>query len=185
MPRQRWAWWLVGLLSLSLLILTSGISGGGDESPATAEEVTTVHRTGSAPSFQYQTEIGLSIGRIGRWVGGIERSRRAEAAAEAARRAAEARRAARVHASSTRPAVVYTASTGRCGGDLPPCWVMNRESGGNINAYNPTGCGGRGCRGKWQCDPRTCSGTGTEEQQDAEARAVWDGGRGCRAWNAC
>lgn len=74
---------------------------------------------------------------------------------------------------------------GRCGGDLPPCWVMNRESGGNINAYNPTGCGGRGCYGKWQCDPRTCSGKGTEAQQDAEARALWDNGRGCAHWAAC
>lgn len=72
-----------------------------------------------------------------------------------------------------------------CGGDLPPCWVMLRESGGDIHAYNPTGCGGRGCRGKWQCDPHTCSGTGSEEQQDAEARALWDHGRGCAHWNAC
>lgn len=72
-----------------------------------------------------------------------------------------------------------------CGGDLPPCWVMMRESGGNIHAYNPTGCGGRGCRGKWQCDPRTCSGTGSEEQQDAEARALWRNGAGCSHWQAC
>lgn len=75
--------------------------------------------------------------------------------------------------------------TGACGGDLPPCWVMMRESGGDINAYNPTGCNGRGCYGKWQCDPRTCSGTGTEEEQDAEARALWNGGRGCSHWAAC
>lgn len=83
----------------------------------------------------------------------------------------------------TSGAVVY--GTGACGGDLPPCWVMMRESGGNLNAYNPTGCGGRGCYGKWQCDPRTCSGRGTEAQQDAEARALWDGGRGCANWGAC
>lgn len=78
-------------------------------------------------------------------------------------------------------------STGRCGGDLPPCWVMRRESGpnGDPNAFNPTGCHGRGCYGKWQCDPRTCDGTGTEAEQDAEARRVWDGGRGCRHWDAC
>lgn len=69
--------------------------------------------------------------------------------------------------------------------DLPPCYVMMRESRGDINAYNPTGCGGRGCRGKWQCDPRTCSGTGTEEQQDAEARALWNHGAGCAHWSAC
>lgn len=80
-----------------------------------------------------------------------------------------------------------------CGGDLPPCWVLDRESGYNdgnpwtydIHAYNPTGCGGRGCRGKWQCDPRSCNGTGTEAQQDAEARELWDHGRGCSNWGAC
>lgn len=88
-----------------------------------------------------------------------------------------------VRSASVRPPVVY--GTGACGGDLPPCWVMKRESGGNINAYNPTGCSGRGCYGKWQCDPRTCDGTGTEEEQDAEARRVWDNGRGCSHWAAC
>lgn len=78
-----------------------------------------------------------------------------------------------------------SAESGRCGGDLPPCWVMNRESGGNPNAYNPTGCGGRGCYGKWQCDPHSCNGTGTEAQQDAAAAALWDHGRGCSHWAAC
>lgn len=78
-----------------------------------------------------------------------------------------------------------SAPSERCGGDLPPCSVMMRESGGDINAYNPTGCNGRGCRGKWQCDPRTCSGVGTEAEQDAEVRALWDNGRGCSHWNAC
>lgn len=91
------------------------------------------------------------------------------------------------HSSRTGPRGTLAPSrgTGRCGGDLPPCWVMNRESGGNLNAYNPGGCSGRGCYGKWQCDPRTCSGHGTEEQQDAEARALWNNGKGCSNWAAC
>lgn len=76
-----------------------------------------------------------------------------------------------------------------CGGDLPPCWVLRRESGGDPNAYNPTGCyeapGRVGCRGKWQCSTSTCSGTGSEAEQDAEARRVWDHGRGCSHWAAC
>lgn len=84
---------------------------------------------------------------------------------------------------------LFAAATGRCGGDLPPCWVMMRESGGDIHAYNPTGCAndrlGPGCFGKWQCSRSTCDGTGTEEEQDAEARRVWDGGRGCHHWSAC
>lgn len=77
------------------------------------------------------------------------------------------------------------AGSGRCGGDLPPCWVMMRESRGDPNAFNPTGCSGRGCYGKWQFDPRTGNGRGSEAEQDAEARRVWDDGRGCSHWNAC
>jgi hypothetical protein len=94
---------------------------------------------------------------------------------------------ARARTAPPRRPTMRSAGVHPCGPefDLPPCWVMDRESGGDINAYNPTGCGGRGCRGKWQCDPRTCSGTGTEEQQDAEARALWNHGAGCAHWQAC
>lgn len=91
------------------------------------------------------------------------------------------KRTARRHASTGAP--VY--GSGACGGDLPPCWVMNRESRGNIHAYNPVGCGGDGCYGKWQCDPDSCDGTGTEAEQDAEAARLWNGGAGCANWNAC
>jgi hypothetical protein len=92
---------------------------------------------------------------------------------------------ARARTAPSRPAARRSSASGRCGGDLPPCSVMMRESGGDIHAYNPTGCGGRGCRGKWQCDPRTCTGTGTEAEQDAEARALWADGAGCEHWAAC
>ena len=84
-----------------------------------------------------------------------------------------------------------TMGNGHCGPayHLPPCSVMMRESGGNINAYNPTGCnegnGHVGCKGKWQCSYSTCSGTGSEEEQDAEARALWADGKGCQHWDAC
>lgn len=97
-----------------------------------------------------------------------------------------------------RPRVIYRAAEADvpsghpCGPahGLPPCWVMQRESGGNPNAYNPTGCyerrtGHRGCTGKWQCSYSTCTGRGTEAEQDAEARALWDGGKGCSHWAAC
>lgn len=36
--------------------------------------------------------------------------------------------------------------TGACGGDLPPCWVMMRESRGDIRAKNPSSS----ASGKWQ-----------------------------------
>lgn len=75
-------------------------------------------------------------------------------------------RAARA-ASASRPIVVHIASVTNqgshpCGGDLPPCWVMMRESHGdpriwNGGCYAPVGwagsrspCGGSNASGKWQ-----------------------------------
>ena len=80
-----------------------------------------------------------------------------------------------------------------CGGDLPPCSVKARESGGDYNAYNPTGCGGRGCYGAWQFSGEWAGklglpldlSTATPEQQDAAARALWANGAGCSNWDAC
>lgn len=82
-----------------------------------------------------------------------------------------------------------------CGPDdgLPPCDVKRRESGGNYQAYNPTGCGGRSCGGAWQFDPRTWNGYGgyefaqdaPPEVQDAKARELWANGAGCSHWAAC
>lgn len=86
-----------------------------------------------------------------------------------------------------------------CGGDLPPCYVMQRESGGNPNAYASSGCHGP-CYGKWQFDARTWIAVSaqhpelnlpadptaaTETQQDAAARALWANGAGCSHWSAC
>lgn len=84
-------------------------------------------------------------------------------------------------------------ATGACGGRLPPCWVMMRESRGNIRAVNYGGCGGRGCFGKWQFDPITSRGLGysltmdqyDEPEQDDAAASLWQWGRGCSHWGAC
>lgn len=80
-----------------------------------------------------------------------------------------------------------------CGGDLPPCWVLERESGGDPTAVNPTGCGGYTCGGLWQFDPRTWDGYGgftyaqdaPADVQNDRARQVWAGGAGCSHWDAC
>lgn len=80
-----------------------------------------------------------------------------------------------------------------CGGDLPPCWVLARESGGDPTAVNPTGCGGHTCGGLWQFDPRTWAGFGgyrhaqdaPAEVQNQAARQLWAGGSGCSHWAAC
>lgn len=66
--------------------------------------------------------------------------------------------------------------TGSCGGDLPPCWIMMRESGGNIRAKNPSSS----ASGKWQMLDSTWNGYGgyahaadaPEWVQDAKARTM-------------
>jgi hypothetical protein len=96
--------------------------------------------------------------------------------------------------------VPYVATTvpvaggdGACGGSLPPCSVMRRESGGDPTAVNATGCGGRGCYGKWQFDPLTSQALGypgtmdqyAESVQDEAARTLYADGAGCSHWGAC
>lgn len=79
--------------------------------------------------------------------------------------------------------------SGLCGGDLPPCYVMERESGGDIRAENPVST----ASGKWQALDTSWNGWGgyahaswaPEKVQDDFARWLWDGGRGCTHWSAC
>lgn len=97
-----------------------------------------------------------------------------------------------------------TQGSGRCGGDLPPCYVMQRESGGDIRIWNggcyaPVGhqgrspCGVSSASGKWQFVRGTWGGFGgyvnaadaPESVQDERARQLWAGGRGCGHWAAC
>ncbi len=81
-------------------------------------------------------------------------------------------------------------SSGACGGSLPPCYVLARESGGSLTVYNYSGSG---ASGKWQFMPGTWAGYGgytnaadaPEYIQDAKAREVWAGGSGCHHWDAC
>jgi hypothetical protein len=88
-------------------------------------------------------------------------------------------------------------SSGTC---VLPDYICRRESGGNPNAVNPTGCGGRGCYGKYQFDPRTWDAAASragrpdlvgnaagasEADQDEVAAHLWNGGAGCSHWAAC
>ena len=81
-----------------------------------------------------------------------------------------------------------------CGGvDFPPCYVAVRESGNSYTAFNPTGCGGHGCYGRWQFSGAWACHFGlpcdiarwTPAQQDYAARVLWAGGAGCSNWAAC
>lgn len=72
--------------------------------------------------------------------------------------------------------------SGACGGDLPSCYVLNRESRGNIRAENPVST----ASGKWQILDSTWNGFGgyshaadaPEWVQDAKARTL-----GACNWN--
>jgi len=87
------------------------------------------------------------------------------------------------------PDPVSQYGSGACGGDLPPCYVMMRESGGDITAQNPTST----ASGKWQFIDSTWAGYGgyakaryaPESVQDEKARQLWAGGAGCGHWSAC
>jgi hypothetical protein len=90
-----------------------------------------------------------------------------------AQEAARHQRAAQHYVVHHTPAAQY--GVGACGGDLPPCWIMMRESRGNIRAMNPSGAAG-----KWQIMPGTWNGYGgyssaadaPEAVQDAKARTL-------------
>lgn len=76
-----------------------------------------------------------------------------------------------------------------CGGDLPPCYVLARESGGNPTAQNPRST----ASGLWQFLDSTWANYGgyakaryaPPDVQNEKARLVWAGGRGCSHWFAC
>lgn len=76
-----------------------------------------------------------------------------------------------------------------CGGDLPPCYVKARESGGNYSAKNPSSS----ASGAWQFLDSTWAGfegyasayLAPPSVQDEKARQLWAGGAGCSHWSAC
>lgn len=82
--------------------------------------------------------------------------------------------------------------TGRCGGDLPPCSVMERESGGDPTAIGYGQCGRDDCYGKWQIDPDTAESVGYPRRLDLQPESVQDDAArailardGCGAWSTC
>lgn len=76
-----------------------------------------------------------------------------------------------------------------CGGKLPPCFVLYRESRGNPTAQNRRSS----ASGLWQIIDRTWDGYGGYRKarhapwriQNERARIVWNNGKGCRHWRAC
>lgn len=95
------------------------------------------------------------------------------------------KKAATIPATTRIQRVVY--GSGACGGDLPPCSVMECESHGNLVAQNPHST----ASGKWQILDSTWARYGGYERamdapesvQDDRAREVYAGGAGRRAWS--
>lgn len=81
---------------------------------------------------------------------------------------------------------------GNCGGNLPPCWVLQKESGG-CSDYSTCHNSSSSASGKWQFVDGTWDGYGgydsaadaPESVQDEKAADLWDGGNGCSHWSAC
>ena len=118
------------------------------------------------------------------WIEGVERERLAE---EARIRAAESDARQRVAPNTTSFSRVATGCT-----IILPSEIVARESGGDCDAYNATGCGGRGCSGYAQLDAGhfaavspwnpnvagTCYGLG----YDQCVEKLWSGGAGEGHW---
>lgn len=104
----------------------------------------------------------------------------------AAEEAARERKAEQASRQAAPRASANTPGNGRCGGNLPPCCVMQRESGGNITAQNPTSS----ASGKWQVISSTWNGymgypsaaSAPEWVQDQFAAQLWAGGAGSGHW---
>lgn len=112
-----------------------------------------------------------------------------------------------MRAASVAPVVVAESSIRGfpCGGDLPPCYVLKRESMmaadpprvWNGNCYMPVGsygqCGRSTASGLWQVLRSTWRGfagyvnaaDAPVDVQNAFARQLWAAGRGCAHWRAC
>ncbi len=137
-----------------------------------------------------QPHLGDVLHQLGRWFAGQSQAAERRPAAPVAR--SPGRRSAQS---------VDDLNGAACGGDLPPCWVLQRESRGNPDAYNPSGCvqtdreGNtyRGCYGLWQFGVVTFRGLGYSgvatdygaDVQNEAARRLWAGGAGCSNWAAC
>lgn len=90
------------------------------------------------------------------------------------------------------PSIPAGTGSGACGGSLPPCSVMRRESGGNPSAIGYGQCGSDDCFGKWQIDPDTAESVGYPRRLDLQPESVQDDAArailardGCAAWSTC
>jgi hypothetical protein len=81
-----------------------------------------------------------------------------------------------------------TSLSGDCYASELPDYIVDRESGGNPNAYNPSGAWGcaQFMPGTWNgtCSDLGAHGTASVEAQNECANRLWDGGAGSSHWAA-
>lgn len=177
-------------------------------SPAGADEVVTTSAPVSATNFRDEARLVAAEARedalrerwyaVATWnltvqwneaVAAHEAEQARLAAEEEARRQAAAAEAeAEQEYEAPAPTGGGGGGSGRCGGNLPPCSVMECESGGDIHAQNPSSS----ASGKWQIIDSTwgnymgypTAASAPEWVQDQRAAEIYAGGAGRSQW-AC
>jgi hypothetical protein len=203
---------VVAILLLTAVLVVGGGSGSSEAEVSTGPGSTTTTSSVRVTEEQWDQAVNLQVWNQTVWNQTIwnrvvaENEAKAKAEAEEAARRAAAAQAAREEAAkeaavqTTAPAPVArqapapAASTGSHGGvcngiDLPPCYVVQRESGFNPAAENPVST----ASGLYQFVDGTWAGFGGYSHaayapvsvQVAKARQVWAMGRGCGHWVAC
>lgn len=178
-----------------LIVPGSGQSAAADVHPATAgapvafagDAGLTADSLLSDPATARQVALLAEKADADRQVAAYLQAVANQRAAEAAQQQGAAQQAAAQQRSrSARSGGSTAGGTGACGGDLPPCCVMMRESHGNPNAVN----GSSGASGKWQFMPGTwnnymgypTAASAPASVQDQRARQVYAGGAGASNW---
>jgi len=193
----------------ALVLALVAVLGVAAPAAAYADDPLEVRFGGDAmsPDEEHALRVNLAAEKraVARWNAAVAYAQAIEFAiaveeAEAAERRRETRTADR-----SAPAQPAVQGSGACGGDLPPCAVMRRESGGNLTVwtggcYLPVGYTGKNpcndtstASGKWQFTRSTWDGfagyvnaaDAPEAVQDEHARLTWAGGDGCSHWSAC
>jgi len=163
-----------------------------------AEAVTTVHTDVDTPNA---ATVVTAVARVAAedlwrdtllWSNTVYWNQTAKRAETRAALVARANKAGEATAQPKRGAPAVSAPiSGDCGGNLPSCCILRRESGGNIRAQNPVSS----ASGKWQFLDSTWAGYGGYQHakdapagvQDERARIVYAGGAGAGHWagNGC
>lgn len=114
------------------------------------------------------------------WYAGVQAELDRQAAAAAA---------ARVSSSPRRSGGTSFSAPTECQGKVIPGYIVQRESGCDYGAVNPSGCGGAGCYGLYQIHGMHWRGGGCSDlswqnpsDQDECARRLSSGGSNLRPW---